>query len=205
MNPVQGPRIPEVSVFVLAGGRSARMGGDKALLRLQGKTLLERALALARQISPRVAILGPRERYTATEERVIEDVFTNCGPLAGIHAALQASETDLNLILSVDVPFVPFDFLSYLLERAECRPAALVVAPRVGGIVQGTCCACRRAFHTVCEQRLRLGLYKVEDAMQATRAEFIEEEEIRSRGFEAAIFKNLNTPADLTAAQQRKL
>ncbi len=195
----------DVSAFVLSGGQSTRMGSDKAWLTLGGKTLLERSLSLAHGITPRVAILGPRERYAAAKEWIIEDEFPGCGPLAGIHAALQATETDLNVILSVDMPFVPADFLAYLIERAQSCPAAQVVVPRMGGIVQGTCFVCRRAFRSACEQRLRLGLYRVEDAIEFVRPEYIEEGEIRDRGFDLGIFINLNTPEDFTWAQGCKL
>jgi len=191
----------DVSAFVLAGGQSTRMGRDKALLTLGGQSLLERALSLAHRIAPRVAILGPRERYATTEEGIIEDEFPGCGPLAGIHAALQATETDLNVILAVDMPFVPADFLTYLIERAQSSPHAQVVVPRVGDIVQGTCFACRRAFRGACEQRLRLGFYRVEEAIEFVRPEHIEEEEIRDHGFGPDIFRNLNIPEDFTEAQ----
>jgi molybdopterin-guanine dinucleotide biosynthesis protein A len=191
----------DVSAFVLCGGQSRRMGSDKALLTLGGKSLLERALSLAHRIAPKVAILGPRDRYAAMGERIVEDEFPGCGPLAGIHAALQATETDLNVILSVDMPFVPADFLAYLIERAQSCPGAPAVVPRVGGIVQGTCFACRRAFRSVCEQRLRQGFYRVEEAIEFVRPVHIEEEEIRSLGFGPGIFRNLNMPEDLAAAQ----
>ena len=194
--------MDDVTVFVLAGGQSTRMGRDKALLRLGGQTLLERALALAHRIAPRVAVLGPREKYAAAGERIIEDEFPGCGPLAGIHAALGASETDLNLILSVDMPFVPLEFFTYLLERARSRPSAQVTVPRIGGIVQGTCVACRRSFRSVCESRLKLGLCKVEDSIRLANPQYIEEEEIRARGINPGVFRNLNTPEDLTEAQQ---
>jgi molybdopterin-guanine dinucleotide biosynthesis protein A len=194
----------DVSAFVLAGGQSTRMGSDKALLTLRGKTLLDRALGLAYGITSRVAILGPCERYAAVQEKIIEDEFPGCGPLAGIHAALQATETDLNVILSVDMPFMSTDFLAYLIERAESSTDTPVVLPRVGGIVQATCLACRRAFRITCEQRLRLGLYKVEDAIAVVRSNYIEEEDLRVGGFDPEIFTNLNSPDDLTEAQRRE-
>ena len=194
--------MDDVTVFVLAGGQSTRMGRDKALLRLGGQTLLERALALAHRIAPRVAVLGPREKYAAAGERIIEDEFPGCGPLAGIHAALGTGETDLNVILSVDMPFVPLEFFTYLLERARSRLSAQVTVPRVGGIVQGTCVACRRSFRSVCESRLKLGLCKVEDAIRLASPEYVEEEEIRARGIGPDVFRNLNTPEDVAEAQQ---
>jgi molybdopterin-guanine dinucleotide biosynthesis protein A len=192
----------DVTAFVLSGGQSKRMGSDKALLTLRGKTLLERVLSVARRIANTVAILGPRDRYAATGEWIIEDEYPGCGPLAGIHAALQATETDLNVILSVDMPFVSADFLAWLIERARACPSAQVVVPRVAGIVQGTCFACRRAFRSVCEQRLRLGLYRVEEAIELAAPDYIEEEEVRARGLDPGILRNLNTREDLTEAQE---
>jgi molybdopterin-guanine dinucleotide biosynthesis protein A len=192
----------DVTAFVLSGGQSKRMGSDKALLTLRGRTLLERTLRLARRIADKVAVLGPRERYAATGEWIIEDEYPGCGPLAGIHAALHATETDLNAILSVDMPFVSADFLTHLIERARSCPRAQVVVPRVAGIVQGTCFACRRAFRSACEQRLRVGLYRVEDAIEFGRPHYIKEEEIRALGFDPGIFRNLNTPEDLTEAEE---
>jgi molybdenum cofactor guanylyltransferase len=194
--------MDDVTAFVLAGGQSTRMGHDKALLPLGNQTLLDRALAMAHQITPRVAVLGPREKYAATGEKIIEDEFSGCGPLAGIHAALGASETDLNLILSVDMPFVPLKFFTYLLDRARSYTPAQVVVPRIGGIVQGTCLACRSSFRSVCESRLKLGRCKVEDAIRLASPDYVEEEEIRALGIGPDVFRNLNTPEDLTEAQK---
>ena len=195
--------MDDVTVFVLAGGQSTRMGRDKAVLRLGGQTLLDRARALAHRIALRVAILGPREKYSATGEKIVEDEFAECGPLAGIHAALGASETDLNLIVSVDMPFVPLELFTHLLDRARSSPAAQVTVPRIGGVVQGTCLACRCSFRSVCESRLKHGLCKVEDAIRLAGPEYVEEEEIRALGIGSEVFRNLNTPDDLTEAQER--
>jgi molybdenum cofactor guanylyltransferase len=194
--------MDDVTVFVLAGGGSTRMGRDKAFLPLGNQTLLERALAMAHRITPRVAVLGPREKYAPTGERIIEDEFSDCGPLAGIHAALEASETDLNLILSVDMPFVPLELFTYLLGRARSRPAVQVVVPRIGGIVQGTCVACRCSFRSVCDSRLKLGRCKVEDAIKLASPDYVEEEEIRALGIGPDVFRNLNTLEDLSEAQK---
>src|SRR5258706_4459591 len=117
---------PDVTAFILAGGRSTRMGTDKAFVAYEGRTLLARALDLARSVTPNVRIVGSQEKF-ASFAPVVEDVFYDCGPLGGIHAALQTSETELNLMLAVDTPFVPSGFLQYLISQAERAPNAVVV------------------------------------------------------------------------------
>ena len=110
--------MPDFSAFVLAGGRSRRMGSDKAFLQFEGRTLLAQALDLLRALTPEVRIVGPAAKF-ATYGRVIEDVYPGHGPLAGIHAALSASTTELNLILAVDLPFVSESLLRFIVEQAD--------------------------------------------------------------------------------------
>ena len=107
----------QLSGFVLAGGKSTRMGQDKAAVTLNGLTLLQHALAALREVCGDVAILGKQELYGALGP-VCEDIFPGCGPLGGIHAALSSSKTQFNLIIAVDTPFLSPEFLSYLADRA---------------------------------------------------------------------------------------
>ena len=124
--------IPDVSAFILAGGKSTRMGTDKAFVELEGRALLARALDIARSVTHNVSIVGDAAKF-AVYAPVIEDIFANCGPLGGIHAALRSSSTDLNLILAVDVPFVSTALLEYLIERARRTTAVVTVAQTAGG------------------------------------------------------------------------
>ena len=96
---------PAVTAFILAGGKSTRMGTDKAFVEYDGRTLLARALDLARSVTPDVRIVGSAEKF-APFAPVVEDIFCDCGPLGGIHAALRSSPTELNVMLAVDTPFV---------------------------------------------------------------------------------------------------
>ncbi len=111
----------DVTVFILAGGKSTRMGVDKAFVEYDGRTLLARALDLARSVTPDVSIVGGPEKF-APFAPVVEDIFRDCGPLGGIHAALRSSLTELNLMLAVDTPFISWAFLQYLISQARVRP-----------------------------------------------------------------------------------
>ena len=72
-----------VTAFVLAGGKSARMGMDKAFVEFEGGTLLVRALDLARSVTADVRIVGRREKFAAFAQ-VVEDVFWDCGGVLAI-------------------------------------------------------------------------------------------------------------------------
>ncbi len=193
---------PEVTVFVLAGGKSTRMGTDKAFVEYEGRTLLARALDLARSVTAEVRIVGRREKF-APFAPVVEDVFCECGPLGGIHAALQASRTELNLMLAVDMPFVSWAFLQYLISQAARAPEAAVVVPRGDGCRQPLCAIYRREFAGAAEEALRAGRYKIDRLFDQVSTRVVEQEELEGAGFSSAIFRNLNTPEELEAEQRR--
>src|ERR1035437_3218979 len=92
--------------FILAGGKSSRMGPntDKAFLDFHGQSLLDRALAVAGMVCDRVTIVGDPARFAKVGSSkyvpVVADIFPGCGPLAGIHAALTRSTAELTLMLA---------------------------------------------------------------------------------------------------------
>ena len=94
--------VEDVTAFVLAGGKSTRMGKDKAFLEFRGRILLARALELAAGAGQEVRIVGDPRKFAAFGQ-VIEDIYRERGPLGGIHAALKSSSTRLNLMLAVDI------------------------------------------------------------------------------------------------------
>jgi molybdopterin-guanine dinucleotide biosynthesis protein A len=167
------------------------MGADKALLSFDGQTLLERALHTAAAVAERAVIVGPGERYAAFGE-VIEDVYVGCGPLAGIHAALGASNTDANLMLSVDMPLMTPSFLAWLLHRAQAAKELIVVPDALGGL-QPLCAVYRREVCAIVEQALRKGDYKIGKLFPLVPTRYVSEQEITAGGFSTTIFRNVNT------------
>ncbi len=190
--------MPDFSAFVLAGGRSSRMGSDKAFLQFEGRTLLARALDLLRALTPEVGIVGPSAKF-APHGRVMEDVYPGRGPLAGIHAALSASTTELNLILAVDLPFVSESLLRFIVEQARAADAVVTV-PRIAGGYQPLCAVYRRAFAPLAQAALEAGRNKIDALFAATTTRILEEPELSRFAFSAAMFDNLNTPEDLRRA-----
>ena len=192
-----------VTAFILAGGKSTRMGRDKAFVEYDGSTFLARALVLAHSVSPDVFIVGSHETFSVFAP-VVEDVFRDCGPLGGIHAGLRATSTDLNLMLAVDMPFLPAAFLPYLIDEARSAPAAMVILPREStwegaNRWQPLCAVYRPAFADTAEAALLAGRNKIDLLFERVRIHAIDEENLKRAGFSPAIFRNLNTPEELKA------
>ena len=192
-------RTSDLSAFILAGGKSTRMGTDKAFVLLDGRTLLARILDVARSLTPNVNIVGDRAKY-APFASVIEDIFPGCGPLAGIHAALRSSCTDLNVILAVDTPFVSLALLQFVITRARNSPQSLVTVASADGRLHPLCAVYRREFADAAEHALRAGQYKVDALFGPTSTQIISEEQLQAAGFSPTIFRNLNTPEELAQA-----
>ncbi len=190
--------MPDLSGFVLAGGRSRRMGTDKAFLQLDGRTLLVRVLDLLRALTPQVGIVGPAAKFTAYG-LVIEDVYAGRGPLAGIHAALTSSTTELNLIMAVDLPLISESLLRFLVEQARASDAVVTV-PRIAGGYQPLCAVYRRAFAPLALAALESGKNKIDALFAPATTRILEESELNRFAFGAAMFENLNTPEDLRRA-----
>jgi molybdenum cofactor guanylyltransferase len=195
----QFPANTDCAAFILAGGKSTRMGADKAFVPLEGRPLLERVLDLARSVTADVSIVGDAGKFQRFAP-VIEDIFPNCGPLGGIHAALCASGAELNLILAVDVPFVPSGLLSYLIAKAESDRDAIATVPRMSLGWQPLCAVYRREFVTSAEAAIRAGNYKIGALFARPGVQALEESELAELGFSPQVFCNLNTQEELTAA-----
>jgi molybdopterin-guanine dinucleotide biosynthesis protein A len=192
-----------VTAFVLAGGKSSRMGSDKAFLRLGDETLLWRALKTAGAVASAVRIVGEAQKFAVFGE-VVEDVYPGQGPLGGIHAALSSSTTELNLVLAVDLPFLGPGFLEYLLSRAR-ESDAMITVPRAGGGLQPLCATYRRGFVDVAERSLRERKNKIDALFATVGTCVIEEDELVRAGFSAEMFQNLNTPEEWEKAQRGPL
>jgi len=190
--------VEPVTAFVLAGGKSSRMGQDKAFLQLEGCTLLARAMELAKAAACGAYIVGSSEKFAAFGP-VIADVYPERGPLGGIYAALSQTGTDLNLVIAVDLPFLNPRFLKYLISRAR-EPHAGVVVPKVSGSLQPLCAVYRRSFAEIAERSLRAGRNKIDSLFSEIQTRVIEQEELQQNGFAAEMFRNLNTLEDWNEA-----
>jgi molybdopterin-guanine dinucleotide biosynthesis protein A len=124
-----------VRAALIAGGASRRMGADKASLRLQGETLLERTARIAGQCGLPILVVG-RDRpdgWHGPACDFIPDVEADCGPLGGICSALIHAAGDAVVCLPCDMPAVTAEALAWLVSRWRSHGRAHGTVPRCAG------------------------------------------------------------------------
>jgi molybdenum cofactor guanylyltransferase len=179
-----------ISGFVLAGGKSSRMGQDKALLNWRGRTLVEHMVELLSSVTRDVRVVG---------RPPLPDVIEDCGPLGGIATALQTSQTDANLVVAVDLPFLIEDFLKYFASRLDSCPSAVLACSLPTGVP--ICLGLRRSILPLVTHGLSMGQRSVSNFISSVDSKLLSAWELESAGFGPSMFRNVNTPEDYLNAQ----
>ena len=111
-------RADNYSLLLLAGGKSSRMGTNKAELLYEGRTFLENLIEKSKTLGIEKIYLSGYQK-TGEDIQAVYDIYPEIGPLGGLHAGLMAAKTAYCLVLPVDVPQIPKDFLEELLKFHE--------------------------------------------------------------------------------------
>jgi len=168
------------------------MGRDKALLQVEGKPLLDRAVEFCRLFCEEVFISSDLEEHEKEGIRRISDEQKNCGPMGGIYSCLKRSSTDWNFVLSVDAPFVEIDFVRFLLNNSDEFEA---VVPLHSGKKEPLIALYHRNTLAVFRSMLEEGNYKMHFLLEKVSTHFVEAEEWLEKY--PKLFENLNYPDDL--------
>jgi len=144
---------------ILAGGKSSRMGMEKALLPLKGQPMIQYvADTLSSRFSEVVVVGGSKDTYSFLELEVVPDVFEGCGPLGGIQAALNRARPLPVFVLSCDTPFIPVELIEYLLSFKSAAPTTIAISD---GILQPLCGLYDSTALGAIEHDLQEGKYSV--------------------------------------------
>jgi molybdopterin-guanine dinucleotide biosynthesis protein A len=193
--------LPEVGGYVLAGGKSSRMGTEKALIEMGGKPLVAHAVAKLRSICREVSILGSNPEL-ARYAPLVPDLHPGCGPIGGIEAALEHSGFDWNLVVPVDVPFLPAAFLREWIQRVSAKDAFRVAYFEAAGKAQPGVLLIHREAKPSITAAIDRGEYKLLSALSAAASGYsvhVEEADAAQEYW----FMNVNTPVDLEIARKR--
>lgn len=194
--------IPDpMTVAILAGGHSRRMGTDKSFVLLDGKPLIEHVIERVSSLhSPVILIANAPEKYAQYDLPLYSDIYPERGALGGLYTALYHCPTEYALCVACDMPFLNSRLLQYL---AALREGYQAVAPCVGGQIEGLHAVYSRSCLDSIKQQIDSQHLRLGDLYPLLRARFVSEGEIRPLDPDLRSFVNLNTPESLRSADEQ--
>lgn len=181
--------IEKIAGFVLAGGRSTRMGVDKALLDVNGIPLLVHVAAQVREAAGSVRVVGPPEKYGQLGLEVIPDLRPGLGPLAGIETALSLGVAEWNLVVACDMPGLRAGSMRRWIEAATRSGADALLCVGPSGLPEPLAAVYRSRCMAAVRESLDAGVRKVTEALKNLQVVHFELDN-------EAMMANVNTPED---------
>ena len=185
---------------ILYGGKSRRMGQDKAELIIEGRTFLEHIAGELEGFEELILSLDSMEKYPVMKCTAVTDIYSDCGPMGGIHAALSVCDSDALFVVSCDLPLFKAELGDYLCTQLDEEIDA-VVPVTSDGRIHPLCAVYRKRTASVFEKYLKAGSYKILDAYKDVRVKFIP---IDRTPCNEKWLQNINTPQEYDALCCRK-
>lgn len=211
---------------IISGGKSSRMGTDKALLEIGGKTMIEQIVAQTAGLGgDQIVITNTPERYAFLNLPMFLDVFPDKGALGGLYTAIHSASQPYALTLACDMPFVNQPLLKHMLSLApdfdavvprlnspllsplpstslrSVQDAATGEGPGVRAGVRAEAEPFRAIYSKACLDPIRhaldAGKMRVNSFFPDIRIRWVEEYEIKQFDPELLTFMNCNTPEEL--------
>ncbi len=189
----------QFSIYILAGGKSSRMGKDKGLCLLNGKPMIEYVIGQVTPISDSVFIITANEDYRIFNKELILDVFKDKGPAGGIDTALQHAKTDFIFVVACDMPFIDFNSIIKLFNHLKNHDIAII---KNGSQIESLFGFYNKSIAPKWRDLLKNHNLKVSDYYQYFDTNFVDSVSFLSQN--EKLFYNTNTPEELNKALQWK-
>ena len=182
----------QITGIILAGGKSTRMGTDKALLKIGDKTLLETAVNLCRPVCSQILISSDSPAHEIAGLTRIADDFAGCGPISGICSCLKQAENEWCFVISVDAAFVTSGFVTWLFTQIENTDA---IVPIHENGKEPLIALYRKTTLPFFDNQLVSGNYKMHFLLERFKTKFVDVSDWKSKL--PRLFHNINSPEDL--------
>ncbi len=189
--------LKDTQAFVFAGGRSSRMGRDKALVLLDGVTLVARAVRSLHRLTGKVTVIGRPDNLDRLKDvlpdavEIITDLVPDKGPLMGVYTALLHAQREFTVCVPCDMPDVSFSLLHRL--RGGLDGAADACAGETADGWQPFPLVCRTSAAAAVGALLDEGRSAMRDLLKGPRGRIVT---LTDPGL-LECYRNLNTPEDL--------
>lgn len=177
-----------LSVGVLAGGKSTRMGQDKALLQIESKRFIDRICEELGGFSQVLISAARKGLYEDTGHEVVYDAHENIGPMEGIYQVLSHAKEEYVFICAADMPFIKRELVEYMAEfiSSDYDCYCLVDEDHIHPL----CAIYSKRMLDVIEEQIRSGHYRLLNVLRAVRTKYIR---LETSCFDRHVVRNINT------------
>ncbi|MDM5329640.1 molybdenum cofactor guanylyltransferase [Neobacillus sp. CF12] len=192
----------KAAAIILSGGKSSRMGTNKALLKLNEKTTIERMVdSLKIYFDDIILVTNDLETYQFLGVKMVSDHYPGKGPLAGFHAGLRASDCDVNFITACDMPFMSGELASTLVGMIDHHDA---LVPVINGKMQTLCAVFHKKSVNRIEECIENGRLPIKHLLDHLNVLYVTEKELEAYSSVdmERVFFNMNHPHDYEDAKK---
>lgn len=192
----------EAGAILLSGGKSSRMGTNKALLPISEQPNIERIAALLKpHFHELILVTNNPEEYRFLNLTTVSDQFPGKGPLAGIHAGLMASSCEINVISACDMPFISAELAATMIRQIDDYDA---VVPVINGKQHPLFSVFKKKTVPMIEESIQNGQLRMKHVLDRLHVRYVTEEDMGM--FESSqlerIFFNMNHPNEYEEAKK---
>lgn len=192
----------DVTIGIMAGGKSSRMGRNKSFVKIDGKPMIEHVRdTVAPLAKETILITNTPDAYAFLNLPMFADAYQDHGPLAGIFTAVSQATTPHILIVATDMPWLNADLLHYLIQR---RKEADVIVPRWHKFPEPLHAVYSKAILPAVQANLEAKRLKITGFFGQVSVRFVEREEIERFDKNGRSFANINTPEELEEVRSKK-
>jgi molybdopterin-guanine dinucleotide biosynthesis protein A len=186
--------IENITGIILAGGKSTRVGTNKAFLKIGKKTIIEQILAKFKEIfRETIVVVNEIQKFDSLKVRIIQDLISSKGPLGGIYTGLVKSNSFYNFIIGCDMPFINNGLVEHIASYAQDFD---IVMPKVKERYEPLCALYSKRCIATIEGALDKDSLRIVDVLPLLNVKLIDEAEIKQFDPEFISFKNINTRED---------
>ena len=189
-------------MVILAGGQSRRLGTDKSLLELGGKSLIARSVDKLAVLSDDIVVVTNKQRnyeHLALGVRFVPDEQPGAGALMGVYSGMKAARYQSALAVACDMPFLSLPLLHHMLPRIVGHD---VVVPRQGGFLEPLHAIYSKRCLPFMERLLEQGRKQIIAFFDHVEVDYVDADEIARFDPKRLSFFNVNSPADWQLAQE---
>jgi molybdenum cofactor guanylyltransferase len=180
------------SGILLAGGKSTRMGEDKAFLRYGNQFLYEYSLSVLKKICNEIFISTSNPQFVSTNLRIIEDEHTGIGPIGGIYSCLKQIKNKYAIILPCDLPMITLEIIAVLTENLKGNE--VVIALNDQNLPEPLIGIYSNSVIPIIEKMIVSNNFKMHDLFNNVKSDFV-----KIPGATHNIFRNINSPKEFNS------